>query len=69
MQSNFKHLKLKISSKSYPKVQYQKKNKLDKESHYQMLKKLELSEEDHFDKNIVKKMLNYIYYDVEVQNF
>ena len=34
------------------KANYQKRNKFDKENHYQMLKKLELSKKDHF---ILKK--------------
>ena len=34
-----------LASKNTPKVPYQKNNK--KESHYEMLKKLELSEKDH----------------------
>jgi N,N'-diacetyllegionaminate synthase len=44
-----------LVSKNTPKVPYQKNNK--KESHYEMLKKLELSEKDHlFYQNICKKL-------------
>ena len=44
-----------LASKNTPKVPYQKNNK--KESHYEMLKKLELSEKDHlFYQNICKKL-------------
>jgi len=37
-----------LASQSTPKVQYQIKNTVAGESHFQMLKKLELSYEDHF---------------------
>ncbi|MGL3827323.1 N-acetylneuraminate synthase family protein [Candidatus Pelagibacter communis] len=63
----------KLALKATPKVNYQKKNKLDKESHYQMLKKLELSEEDHFElkKYCEKKNVEFIStpYDVESAKF
>ena len=38
------------------KVKYQKKNSTDKESHYEMLRKLELSKKDHI---ILKKYCDF----------
>ena len=43
----------KLALKNTPKVNYQLKSKNDKESHFKMLKKLELSKKDH------KYLLNY----------
>ena len=43
----------KLALKETPKVNYQLRSKKDKENHFQMLKKLQLSKKDH------KFLLNY----------
>ena len=63
----------KLAQKSTPKVLYQKKNKNDKENHFDMLKKLELSKQDHFilKKYCEKKNIEFIStpYDIESAKF
>ena len=55
-QLNFKHLKLKDYLKNTPKVAYQKRSRGKNETHFEMLKKLELKEKDHVMlKNTAKK--------------
>ena len=56
-----------------PKVKYQKNNKLDKENHFQMLKRLELSKKDHIflKEYSEKKGVEFIStpYDIESAKF
>lgn len=63
----------KLAQKNTPKVFYQKKNKTDKENHFEMLKKLELSEKDHIilKKYCEKKNIDFIStpYDVDSARF
>ena len=54
-QLNFKHLKLKDYLKNTPKVAYQKRSGSKNETHFEMLKKLELKEKDHV---MLKKYCN-----------
>ena len=51
-----------VVSKKTPKVDYQKKNFLDKQSHFQMLKECELSEKDFINLKIYckKKKIDFI---------
>ena len=52
-----------VVSKKTPKVDYQKKNILDKQSHFQMLKECELSEKDFIKlKKHCKKKKNRFYF-------
>ena len=62
-----------LAKKNTPKVSYQIKNKNDKENHFEMLKKLELSKKDHIilKKYCDKKKIEFIStpYDVESAKF
>ncbi|MDC6477653.1 N-acetylneuraminate synthase family protein [Candidatus Pelagibacter sp.] len=62
-----------LAQKNTPKVLYQKTNKNDKENHFEMLKKLELSKKDHLIlKNYCeKKKIEFIStpYDIESAKF
>lgn len=62
-----------LSLRNTPKVLYQKKNKNDKESHFEMLKKLELSKNDHLKlkKYCDKKKIEFIStpYDIDSAKF
>ncbi len=62
-----------LAKKNTPKVFYQKKNKNDKENHFEMLKKLELSKRDHIilKEYCEKKKIEFIStpYDVESAKF
>ena len=52
-----------LALRNTPKVLYQKKNKNDKENHFDMLKKLELSKDDHIIlKDYCDKKKNRIYF-------
>ena len=63
----------KLALKNTSKVKYQKKNTQDRENHFQMLSKLELSKEDHvkLKKYCEKKNIEFIStpYDVESAKF
>lgn len=62
-----------LAQKKTPKVFYQKKNVNDKENHFEMLKKLELSEKDHIilKKYCDKRKIEFIStpYDIESAKF
>ena len=60
-----------LALRNTPKVLYQKKNKNDKENHFDMLKKLELSKDDHIIlKNYCDKKIEFISpYDIESAKF
>ncbi len=60
-----------VVSKKTPKVDYQKKNFLDKQSHFQMLKECELSEKDFINLKIYckKKKIDFISSAGDVNSF
>ena len=63
----------KLVSKDTPKVKYQFNTTSPEESHYDMLKKLELSYEDHFKLKEYCKKINMVFistpYDIESAKF